>query len=96
MNSGEAEVRYPEASTGAAGVLCDSPFPPRPIEPDEPSEEQIAIYRAMTPEQRLQRVEQMYWSAFRMKMAWLRSLHPDWSEEQVGAETRKIFANARS
>ncbi|NJM55560.1 MAG: hypothetical protein HC841_06265 [Verrucomicrobiae bacterium] len=66
------------------------------MNPTEPSPEQIAIYRAMTPEQRLQRGEQMYWEAWRWKEAGVRHAHPDWSPEQVRREVARIFANARS
>ena len=53
---------------------------------EQPSPEQIAIYRRMTPGRRLEVAEQLYWSARRMKSAWLKSLHPDWTEAQVEAE----------
>jgi len=65
--------------------------------PDEqPSPEQIEIYRRMTPERRLALAEQLYWSARRMKAAWLRDQHPDWPEEQLKAEVRRIFVHART
>jgi hypothetical protein len=63
--------------------------------PDEqPSPEQIEIYRRMTPERRLQIAEQLYWSARRLKAAGLRAQHPDWSEQQVEIEVRSIFLHA--
>jgi hypothetical protein len=62
--------------------------------PDEqPSPEQIAIYRRMTPGQRLAIGEQLFWMARRLKAAWLRSQHPDWSEETINAEVSRIFLN---
>jgi len=61
-----------------------------------PSPEQIAIYRGMTPGRRLEVAEQLYWSARRMKSAWLKSQHPDWPEAQVEAEVTRIFSHARS
>jgi hypothetical protein len=65
--------------------------------PDEqPSPEQIAILRRMTPEQRLAIGERLYWSARALKTAWLRSQHPEWSEERVSQEVTRNFANARS
>lgn len=66
------------------------------IEEDAPSLMQIEIYRRMTPGRRLEVAEQLYWSARRMKAAWIRSLNPAWPEEQVEAEVKRIFANARS
>jgi len=63
---------------------------------EQPSPEQIAIYRGMTPGRRLEVAEQLYWSARRMKSAWLKSQHPDWTEAQVEAEVTRIFSHARS
>lgn len=65
--------------------------------PDEQAtSEQIAIFRAMTGEQRLRLAEQLYWSARKMKAAAVRSQHPIWSEEQVQREVARIFLHARS
>ena len=65
--------------------------------PDEqPSPEQIEIYRRMAPERRLALAEQLYWTARRMKTAWLRHLHPNWPEEQLKAEVTRIFRHART
>lgn len=63
---------------------------------DGPSPEQIEIYRKMTPGRRLEIGERLYWSARRMKSAWLKSLHPDWTEQQIEAEVTRIFSHARS
>jgi hypothetical protein len=43
----------------------------------------------------LEVAEQLYWSARRMKAAWLKSLHADWSDERVEAEVTRNFSNAR-
>jgi hypothetical protein len=65
--------------------------------PDEqPGPDQIAALRAMTGEQRLRMAEKLYWSARKMKTAGVRAQHPDWTEEQVKDEVRRIFTNARS
>jgi hypothetical protein len=65
--------------------------------PDEqPSPEQIEIFKRMTPGRRLQLAEQLYWFARRLKTAGVRAHHPDWSAEQVNAEVRRIFAHART
>jgi len=65
--------------------------------PDEqPSPEQIAIYRAMTPERRLRIAEQLYWTARKIKTAGVRAQHPDWPEEQINEEVRRIFLHART
>jgi len=59
------------------------------------SPEQIEIYRRMSPGRRLELAEQLYWSARRMKSAWLKSLHANWTDEQVEAEVTRNFSNAR-
>ena len=50
----------------------------------------------MTPGQRWQTARQLYWTARRHKAAFLRAQHPDWSEDQVQAETRRVFLYAGS
>jgi hypothetical protein len=53
--------------------------------PDEQATpEQLALFRRMTPGRRLSLAEQLYWSARELKAAWLRSQHPDWTEEEIG------------
>ena len=65
--------------------------------PDEQiSPKQIAAFQAMSGERRLKLAEQLYWSARKLKAAGLRSQHPDWSQEQIDAEVRRIFLHARS
>jgi hypothetical protein len=63
---------------------------------DQPSPEQIEIFRSMPGERRLRLAEQLYWSARKMKAAGLRHQHPDWTEEQIQAEVRRIFLHART
>lgn len=58
--------------------------------------EQREIYRKMTPEQKLIEAERLYFAARALKAAWLRTLHPDWSEAQVQNEVRRIFLLART
>ena len=48
----------------------------------------------MTGAQRLQVAEQLYWSARKMKLAGLRSQHPDWTERHLEEEVRRIFITA--
>jgi hypothetical protein len=65
--------------------------------PDEqPSPEQLAIYGEMSGEQRLNLAAQLYWSARKIKAAGLRMQHPDWSEERITEEVRRIFLHART
>ena len=56
--------------------------------------EEIRILRAMSPEQKLKAMEDMYWAARALKAAWLRSQHPNWSEEEIQREVRAIFMKA--
>jgi hypothetical protein len=63
---------------------------------EQTSPEQFAIYRRMTPGRRLAVAEKLYWTARRMKAAWLRSQYPDWPEEKVLHEVTRIFSNART
>ena len=65
--------------------------------PDEQtSPEQIAAFRAMPGVRRLRLAEQLYWSARKMKAAFLHSQHPDWPEPRVNDEVRRIFSHART
>ena len=65
--------------------------------PDEqPSAKQIEILRKMSPERRWRAAHQLYWTVRRHKTAFLRGQHPDWSEERLKDEVRRIFLNARS
>lgn len=96
MSTENRNANYPETQLGAA-ELRDAMLLYRGRTPDDdPSPEQIAIYRRMTPGRRLEIAEQMYWSARRMKAAWLRAQHPDWTDGQVNSEVTRIFSNARS
>lgn len=61
---------------------------------DRPSPEQISIYRAMTPAERLRQAERLYWTARRLREAHERALHPEWSADEVSDYTRRIFLRA--
>ena len=96
MSNENRNANYPEAQSGIS-ELRDATLLYRGRTPDDdPSPEQIAIYRRMTPGRRLEIAEQMYWSARRMKGAWLRTQHPDWTDVAVEAEVTRIFSHARS
>jgi hypothetical protein len=65
--------------------------------PDEQtSPEQFAIFRRMTPERRWQAAHRLYWTRRRHKAAFLTHQHPDWTEEKVQGEVRRIFSHART
>lgn len=51
--------------------------------------------RQRTPGEKLKTVSDMWWTARALKLATLRSLHPDWSEERLRQEVRRVFLLAR-
>ena len=56
---------------------------------------QITAYRRMTPQDKLRSMLRIYWQARKLKMAWLKKQHPDWTEEKITKETSRIFLHAR-
>jgi len=58
--------------------------------------EQIAAYRQMSPGEKLAMAEQMYWDAWKSKAADVRREHPEWSEDEIEAEVRRIYFDAQS
>jgi predicted phosphoadenosine phosphosulfate sulfurtransferase len=61
---------------------------------ERPSPEQLERYRAMTQAERLRQAERLYWSARRLREAHERTLHPDWTDEQIRDRVRRIFLRA--
>ena len=61
---------------------------------DRPSPEQIARYRAMTPAERLREANRLYWSARSLREAYERSLHLDWTDEQIREHVKRVFLRA--
>jgi hypothetical protein len=55
---------------------------------------QNEIYRKMSGEDKLELTCSLYWSARALKVAALRERYPDWSEERILKEVRKIFLYA--
>jgi hypothetical protein len=58
---------------------------------DRPSPQQIAIYRAMTPGERLQAAENLNHEAGKLRAAYERSIHPDWTDAHVESHVKRIF-----
>ena len=56
----------------------------------------IELRRKMTPQQKLATAGKMYLAAREFKAAALRSFRPDWSEEKIWEEVRRIFATTRT
>ena len=90
----DRDTSYPEAQSSAADLRDAMPYRGRTPD-DDPSPEQIAIYRRMPGAQRLKLAEQMFWFARDLKTAGVRHQHPEWTEEQVRTEVNRIFLNAR-
>jgi hypothetical protein len=63
---------------------------------EQTSPEQFALLRRMTPEQRWRAASRLYWTCRRHKAAFMQSQHPDWPEQQVADEVRRIFSNVRA
>jgi hypothetical protein len=53
--------------------------------------ERVAELRLMTGEQKLMIAEQMFWDARRAKAGEVKQAHPDWSEQEVQSEVKRIF-----
>ena len=49
----------------------------------------------MTPAERWKAACDLYWSARRLKTAYVRQQHPEWSEEQVALEVKRAFMHVR-
>ena len=95
----EGRNNYLEAQAGAVelrGATLNDAAKFRRLAQEESSPEQIAILRRMTPGQRWDAAHRLYWTMRRHKAAFLQSQHPDWSEQQVAAEVRRIFSHART
>ena len=99
MNTDNRNTNYPEVQSGVA-ELRDIPISDaarfRRLAQEESSPEQIAILRRMTPGQRWDAAHRLYWTMRRHKVAFLQSQHPDWTEQQVAGEVRRIFSHART
>jgi len=58
-------------------------------------EAQIARFRQMTPGERWVAARDLYWSMRRLKEAFIRQQHPQWSNDQVAAAVREAFSHVR-
>lgn len=48
----------------------------------------------LSPEDKLRAAEDLRWSAWRLKTAWLREIHPDWPDQRIEETVRGIFLDA--
>ena len=58
-------------------------------------EVQLARFRRMTPGERWIAARDLYWSVRRLKEAFIRQQHPNWSNDQVTAAVREAFSYVR-
>lgn len=56
--------------------------------------EQLKALRRMTAYDKLRVAGEMWKTAWQAKAAYLRKKHPEWTEEEVLREVRRIFAHA--
>lgn len=94
MSTKNRNTNYPEAPSGAE-ELRDAVMVRGRTPDDDPSPEQIEIYRRMTGARRLKLAERMFFEARQLKTAGVRYQHPDWPEDAVKAEVNRIFLNVR-
>lgn len=57
-------------------------------------DKQIEIYRKMSPAEKWQEAFRLMQAARELKRAFFKNRHPEWSEEQVEDEVRRIFLYA--
>ena len=60
-----------------------------PLEPLTP--DRIAELRRMTPQERLRMAGKTYWDTRRAKATELSAEHPNWSEDEVETEVKRLF-----
>ena len=48
----------------------------------------------MTPEKKLQLMQQLYYTAWELKAAALREMNPQWSEGEIQAKVKEVFIYA--
>lgn len=56
---------------------------------------QREIFRKMTPTEKLNAAARLRASAWDLKAAYLKSRHPDWSDEEIHEAVKKNFMYAR-
>jgi hypothetical protein len=66
------------------------------LKDEQLTQKQIEALRRMPPSKRLALAERLYWSAWKWKAVGVKAQHPDWSEQQVAQQVRRIFLNART
>lgn len=54
------------------------------------SEREVELLRRMTPAEKLEVMGHLIRQAYELKAAGLRAVHPEWSQQEVEAETRRL------
>ena len=62
----------------------------------ESNAEQNKILKKMSPQEKLKASLNLYHSARKLKAAWLRQTHAEWSEEEIEQAVKEAFSNAGS
>jgi hypothetical protein len=55
---------------------------------------QIEAYRRMSPQDKIRAMGRLYRQAWNLKLAWMKDQNPNWSDEEILNETRRIFLHA--
>ena len=84
MNSRASHITKPAPQPRRSGM--DEPMHPA----------QIAAIRKMSPEERFANGMAFLRGARALHLAGVRSRHPEWTAEQVRAESQRLIANGRS
>jgi hypothetical protein len=95
-NRNNIDPEIPSGTTQLRDAAASDAAKFRRLAQEESSPEQIAILRRLTPGQRWDAAHRLYWTMRRHKAAFLQSQHPDWNEQAVADEVRRIFSNART
>ena len=66
----------------------------KPVEQSLPEKIRTEIYKNMTPLQKWEEVYRLRVMAWELKSAGLKAKYPEWSEEEIRREVRRIFLYA--
>lgn len=67
--------------------MLETPF----LKPDRPSPQQIAAWKRMSVEQKLELADQLRATALQLREAWLRKREPQLSDEQIRVRLREYL-----
>jgi len=61
---------------------------------EELTPEYLRILKGLSGAAKLRSSFQLYWSARKLKVSFLRRRHSSWTDEEIDAEVKRIFLNA--